>query len=458
MKRLWRARASVVCVAAALCAVAVVHAQRDEGLVARQGALDGVRHRVLVSTDIGGTDPDDFQSLVHLLLYADVLDLEGIVSSPYGPGRKSHILDVIDRYDRDYPNLKTWSPRYPTPAALRDLAKQGETEVAPYGGVRSATEGSDWIVRAARRDDPRPLHLLVWGGLEDLAQALHDAPDILPKLRVYFVGGPNKKWSVDAYCYIARQHPRLWMIESNATYRGWFVGGNQSGEWGNRAFVEAHVAGHGALGAFFATQLEAGIKMGDTPSVARLLRGAPDDATQPGWGGRYVRAWDRSPIVYDRLTGSDDRIEQFGVLELVVRGASPAPPRVDARMVIENQSLAGHIDDEGRIRFRFSPKDAKRYDYEIRSSDPSLDRRKGAVTAVPPPADAASRPSSRHPSWWTDDPSPALAEVEHPGARSVSQWRVAFLRDFAERLTRASSPAPAGSAAPQRRTPSRDFR
>ena len=29
------------------------------------------RPRVVVSTDIGGTDPDDFQSMVHLLLYAD---------------------------------------------------------------------------------------------------------------------------------------------------------------------------------------------------------------------------------------------------------------------------------------------------------------------------------------------------------------------------------------------------
>ena len=53
------------------------------------GALDGVRHRVLVSTDIGGTDPDDQQSMVHLLLYADVFDLEGLVSSPYGPARAS---------------------------------------------------------------------------------------------------------------------------------------------------------------------------------------------------------------------------------------------------------------------------------------------------------------------------------------------------------------------------------
>ncbi|MSU61099.1 MAG: hypothetical protein EXS31_01680 [Pedosphaera sp.] len=32
-------------------------------------ALAGNRHRVLVSSDIGGTDPDDDQSMVHLLVY-----------------------------------------------------------------------------------------------------------------------------------------------------------------------------------------------------------------------------------------------------------------------------------------------------------------------------------------------------------------------------------------------------
>jgi hypothetical protein len=53
-------------------------------------------------------------------------------------------------------------------------------------------------VRSARRSDPRPLWVLAWGGIDDLAQALHDAPDILPTLRVYFIGGPNKMWSVEA--------------------------------------------------------------------------------------------------------------------------------------------------------------------------------------------------------------------------------------------------------------------
>ena len=72
-------------------------------------ALAELRQRVIVSTDIGGTDPDDFQSMVHLLVYADAFDLEGLISSPYGPGRKEHILQVIDCYARDYANLRTYS-------------------------------------------------------------------------------------------------------------------------------------------------------------------------------------------------------------------------------------------------------------------------------------------------------------------------------------------------------------
>ena len=33
------------------------------------------RLRILVSSDIGGTDPDDFQSMVHLFLYADMFNV-----------------------------------------------------------------------------------------------------------------------------------------------------------------------------------------------------------------------------------------------------------------------------------------------------------------------------------------------------------------------------------------------
>jgi hypothetical protein len=69
---------------AVACALAETRRSNEPGrkMTANSGSLAGHRYRVLVSTDIGGTDPDDFQSMVHFLVYADCFDIEGIVSSP----------------------------------------------------------------------------------------------------------------------------------------------------------------------------------------------------------------------------------------------------------------------------------------------------------------------------------------------------------------------------------------
>ena len=412
------------------------------------GDAPATRTRVLVSTDIGGTDPDDLQSMVHLLVYSDSLDIEGLISSPPGPGRKQDILRVIDLYGRDYPNLKTWSDAYPTPEALRAISKQGGIARARWSGVGAATEGSEWIIRCARLEDPRPLHVLVWGGIEDLAQALHDAPDILPKLRVYFIGGPNKMWSVDAYDYLERHHPDLWIIEANSTYRGWFVGGEQSGEWGNSAFVRAHIADRGELGRFFAPLLP-GIKMGDSPSVGRLLQGDPDDATKPGWGGSFVPVWDGRKTTFRRLTTEADEAEAFGVVEFELALPAGMTARHSAQAVFDGRIPAA-LENDGRVlRFRFSPRDANKvWPYVIQSDFPGLDGWSGAFTAVPPPRERTARPSAGHPHWWTDDPDPGAAEGVHAGARTVSRWRRDFLGDFAARMRRCEVPAPSSEVLP----------
>lgn len=405
-------------------------------LRADDGALAGNRHRVIVSTDIGGTDPDDIQSMVHLLVYADVFDLEGLVSSPYGPGRKKHILNVIDAYENDCANLESYSDKYPTPDALRAITKQGAIGTPGASGVGEPTEGSQWIIQCARRDDPRPLHVLVWGGIEDLAQALRDGPDILQKLRVYWIGGPNKKWSANAYNYVEQNHPKLWIIEANATYRGWFVGGNQKGEWSNAEFVTKHIAGHGALGDFF-VRAKADVKMGDTPSVARLLRGASEDPSQPSWGGRFVPIWDGRKTIFDRLTTDADESEVFGVTEFVLPNPEGFSPRNTATMIFSRGKPPSEGVNEGKVlRFRFAPRDAKVWSYVIKSDFAGLDGQSGKFTAAPPPVERTSKPSTVHPHWWIDDPDPAAAEGVHPGAKSVSRWREEFLRDFADRMNR----------------------
>lgn len=398
------------------------------------------RYRVIVSSDIGGTDPDDFQSMVHFLVYADMFDVEGIISSPFGSGEKKHILEVIEKYEKDFPNLKTYSKKYPTPDKLRAITKQGAIDTVGPRGFESPTEGSEWIIKAARKKDKRPLYLLVWGGIDDLAQALHDAPDISPKLRVYFIGGPNKMWSVDAYNYIETNHPKLWIIEANSTYRGWFVGGEQTGDWDNTSFVSKYIAGKGELGNFFQTLYKGSIKMGDSPTVGWLLKGDPSKPSVPSWGGKFVRIWDDRKTVFNRLTTEADQAEAFGVVEFELPVPKGLTAEHQTNMLVDGRVPAPGVIEGNKIRFRFSPRDAKVWSYSIKSKFAAMDGKTGKFTAVMPASEKTRKISKKHLNWWIDDPDPNAAEGIHWGAKSVNMWRKAFLGDFALRMERCAVP------------------
>ncbi len=235
------------------------------------------------------------QSLVHLLLYADVIDLEGLVASPPGAGRTSHIAGIIDVYARDYPLLRAHSATYPAPDTLHALTRQGALDAAPPAGWSQPTDGSRWIIERARRPDPRPLYVLVWGSITDVAQAVHDDPGIKSRIRVYFIASWNQRQDEAAFRYLDTHHRDLWLIHADTTFRGWYMGGKQDGDLDNAGFVREHVCGRGALGRHFCSLAPAlgehstgRIKMGDTPSLAYVLRGNPDDPTGESWGGRFI--------------------------------------------------------------------------------------------------------------------------------------------------------------------------
>lgn len=395
-----------------------------------------VRPRVIVSTDIGGTDPDDFQSMIHYLMYADRFETEGLIASPYGEGRKEDILYMIELYEKDFPTLKAHSSQFPTADELRAVTKQGATDGASGKGWGTPSEGSQWIVNCALRNNPQPLWVLVWGGLDDVAQALHDAPEIVGKLRVYWIGGPNKKWSANAYQYVAQNFPDLWMIEANATYRGWFVGGHQEDSLGNKTFYEHYIQGHGALGQDFGNYYQGEIKMGDTPSVAYLLHGDPERPDTPSWGGSFVPLSYSSRRIFERETTLADHIPVFGLIEWVMegpdRGAASDEPCL--WLEVDGQRFEGYYEGGGRYRARFVPKEAGAWSYQISSPIPELDGRKGQFTSVDP------WPGARHQDdivplnrWWSDKQDPALYVGPHQGAKTVSRWREAYLRDWAER-------------------------
>jgi len=252
------------------------------------GALKGQKPRVIVSSDIGGSDPDDFQSMIHLLIYSDVLDIEGLISSPPQAGRAKHILEAIDAYEKDYTHLKQHADQFPTPAALRQVTKQGAIGPAPAQGWSESTEGSRWIIECAKRQETRPLWVIVWGSITDVAQAVHDDPAIKDTLRVYSIGSWNTHMDKTARAYLYKHHADLWWIENDSTFRGMYIGGKKKGEWSNLGFVDKHVRGHGALGDLYYRQ-KRDIKMGDTPSLLYLLRGDPDNPTAQHWGGAFVK-------------------------------------------------------------------------------------------------------------------------------------------------------------------------
>jgi hypothetical protein len=263
------------------------------------------RPRVVVSTDIGGNDPDDFQSMVHYLVYADLLETEGLISSPPGRGRADDIFSCIAAYEMDFPNLNAWSPDYPAPDALRELVRQGAV-VAQSGAAPSTTisDGAKLIVERALLNDQRPLYVLVWGAITDVAQAVHSRPGIKARLRIYSVGAWNTRQDRKARDYLFNTHPDLWWIENDTTFRGMYLGGVQSGALGPRSFPEQHVKDHGHLGAFFMGK-KADLKMGDSPSVLYLLHGDADRPDSEHWGGSFFR-----PFPTQRPTYWHDRRER----------------------------------------------------------------------------------------------------------------------------------------------------
>src|SRR5262245_12778928 len=123
-------------------------------------ARDDPRPRLLVLTDIssltaGVAEPDDGQSLIRLMLYADEFDIEGLIAtSNLGHGQKTRpdlIRQVVGAYEKVRPNLLLHDPRYPPAEAVRDCIKAGQELAGPRVpvstsvGDRKDTEASNWI-------------------------------------------------------------------------------------------------------------------------------------------------------------------------------------------------------------------------------------------------------------------------------------------------------------------------
>ncbi len=169
--------------------------------------------------------------------------------------------------------------------------------------------GAVALLRAAQRDDPRPLWLSIWGGANTLAEALMHAratlsPEavdaLVAKLRVYSISDQD-----DAGPWIRREFPRLFYIVkpsapngeeyASATWTG-ISGdvyyGNCAGADGSTVtnqWLDTHVRAKGPLGKHY-PRFEF-IMEGDTPAFLGLINNGLESFRNPswgGWGGRYL--------------------------------------------------------------------------------------------------------------------------------------------------------------------------
>lgn len=412
--------------------------------------LFNARPRVLVSTDIGGTDPDDNQSMIHLMMYSDLFQIEGLVSSPsYGQGSKEELLRMIDIYARDYPRLNSQASLLMHPDSMRLICRQGRRGLMTTRGYGEPTEGSEWIVRCARRPSDRPLWVLVWGTLDDVAQALHDAPDIVRNIRVYWIGGPNKKWGVNSYAYIARYFPDLWMIENNATYRG-FITDNSRMElvedfrdipidlsrYGS-GFYDYAIRGRGAMGTDFGNYYKGIIKMGDTPSLLYLMHGDPDNPTGESWGGSFVPIRRSSRRVFRRQTDDQDTVPVYSVVEWYFRGPRKKDIALDSvclTAVIDRQQWPGYYAGDGMYVLRYCPKAPARLTYAISSPLTQLNALSGSfIVADVWPGTPCVDDYLLGDHWFSDRPEREHYEGKWQGADTQRKWRTAILEDWAGR-------------------------
>ena len=409
------------------------------GLVAQQPVP--VKPRILVSTDIGGTDPDDNQSMAHLLMYNDRFVIEGLVSSPsYGNGRKAEILRMIDLYEKDLPKLKQHQNGFATPEYLRSVTKQGRHGNAPYVGYTTATEGSNWIIKCAKKNTTQPLWILAWGGLEDLAQALHDAPEIQNTIRVYWIGGPNKKWSANAYAYIAKNFPKLWFIEVNSSYYGFFSNNNILDSIKTTGYYYKHIQSAGHLGKDFKNYYNGDVKMGDTPSLLYMMDGDPNNPMRESWGGSFDRLTRSPRVVFNRVTSVTDTVAFCTIVEFNLEGPEKSIPADSICFWMETpykntvQKWRGYYLGNGLYGLKYVPKQAEILSYRFTSDIPGFPSQQGTLVID------NRWPGKNNPTdyklganWYTDKADPQLYDGKIQGGKTVSKWRTDVLQDWAKR-------------------------
>ncbi len=273
-------------------------------------AADG-KPRAIVLTD---GEVDDRSSMIRFLLYTCDFDVAGIVqvNSKYQKNghSKDHWLEKeLDAYWQVLPNLRKHNPDYPSAEYLRSVCRVGNENikdlwVAPPDMATKNTPGEQLIIDKLLDNDPRPVHVLGWGGMNTTASALWTLKTkyskekfdyAVSRIRLYCI------WYQDGGgAWIQKNIPGAYINEANNWECVWDYGSISNNPikkrcanppeiqtYLNYQWVSDHVThGHGPLGALCPQKY---VSEGDTPSFLDLINNgleAYKDYTLGGWGGR----------------------------------------------------------------------------------------------------------------------------------------------------------------------------
>lgn len=274
--------------------------------------------RVVVLTDVSTWETDDSESLVRLLVHADLYEIEGLV---YTTGWSldstrneffSLIHDAIDAYEQDLPNLMKRSGQtgfaedethqrigyWPSPDYLRKMTVFGsKNRGQKFIGPDNNSPGSELIISLADEMDERPLWITVWGGGNTVAQAIWkvqqerseaELKEFLRKIPLYAITDQDRDqktpYSISSHQWMRREFSEdLLFIWDESAWR------NQNGtgkkNWEQYA---THIQTHGNLGKVY-PKYKYGVE-GDTPAFLHLIPNGLNDPMVPsqvGWGGYF---------------------------------------------------------------------------------------------------------------------------------------------------------------------------
>ncbi len=276
--------------------------------------------RMVVLTDVSTWETDDSESLVRLLVHADLYEIEALIFTTGWNLDKTRddfmdlIHDAINAYEKDLPNLLKRSNQqgfladeshqkigyWPSPAYLRGITVFGSKNRGfKFIGEDNNSAGSELIIKLADEADKRPLWITVWGGGNTVAQAIWkvqqerseaELKTFLHKIPTYAITDQDRDqktaFSISSHQWMRKNFSDdLLFIWDESAWK--FQNGTGKSNWDKYA---ENIQSHGNLGKVYPKYIY-GVE-GDTPAFLHLMPNGLNDPMVPsqvGWGGYFEK-------------------------------------------------------------------------------------------------------------------------------------------------------------------------